>query len=114
TIPPMVIEAFLSSEDKDFYTHFGIDISGVFRAVRDNVQQIIDGSSGNLSGASTITQQVAKNFLLTADQTWDRKIKEALLALRIENTFSKEKILELYLNEIYLGLNSYGVAAAAL
>ncbi|HWJ86801.1 MAG TPA: penicillin-binding protein 1A [Pelagibacterium sp.] len=114
TIPPMVIEAFLSSEDKDFYTHFGIDISGVFRAVRDNVQQIIDGSSGNLSGASTITQQVAKNFLLTADQTWDRKIKEALLALRIENTFSKDKILELYLNEIYLGLNSYGVAAAAL
>lgn len=114
TIPPMVIEAFLSAEDKDFYSHFGIDVAGVFRAARDNVMQMVDGSSGNLVGASTITQQVAKNFLLTSDQTWDRKIKEALLALRIENTFTKDEILELYLNEIFLGLNSYGVAAAAL
>ncbi|MBN15371.1 MAG: penicillin-binding protein [Pelagibacterium sp.] len=114
TIPPMVIEAFLSAEDKDFYSHFGIDVAGVFRAARDNVVQMVDGSSGNLVGASTITQQVAKNFLLTSDQTWDRKIKEALLALRIENTFTKDEILELYLNEIFLGLNSYGVAAAAL
>ena len=114
TIPPMVIEAFLSAEDKDFYSHFGIDIAGVFRAARDNVVQAIDGGAGNLVGASTITQQVAKNFLLTSDQTWDRKIKEAILALRIENAMSKDKILELYLNEIYLGLNSYGVAAAAL
>lgn len=114
TIPPMVIQAFLSAEDKDFYHHFGIDISGVARAARDNVMQIIDGSGGNLVGASTITQQVAKNFLLTSDQTWDRKIKEAVLAFRIENAMSKDKILELYLNEIFLGLNSYGVAAAAL
>ena len=114
TVPPMVIEAFLSAEDKDFYSHFGIDMGGVFRAARDNLMQWVDGGSGSLVGASTITQQVAKNFLLTSDQTWDRKIKEALLAIRIENTFSKDKILELYLNEINLGLGSYGVAAAAL
>src|SRR5690554_2693170 len=113
TIPPHVIAAFLSAEDKDFYSHFGIDVAGVIRAARDNVEGMLNGGSG-LVGASTITQQVAKNFLLTSEQTWDRKIREALLALRIENTFSKEKILELYLNEIYLGLNSYGVAAAAL
>src|SRR5690554_2343476 len=79
TIPPHVIQAFLSAEDKDFYNHFGIDIFGVVRAARDNVVQVVEGRSGNLVGASTITQQVAKNFLLTADQTWDRKIKEALL-----------------------------------
>ncbi|WP_196258441.1 penicillin-binding protein 1A [Pelagibacterium limicola] len=114
TIPPHVIAAFLSAEDKDFFSHFGIDIPGVVRAARDNIEQIATGRGGNLVGASTITQQVAKNFLLTSEQTWDRKIKEALLALRIENTFSKDKILELYLNEIFLGLNSYGVAAAAL
>lgn len=114
TIPPHVIEAFLSAEDKDFYNHFGIDIAGVMRAARDNAEQMIAGRSGSLVGASTITQQVAKNFLLTSDQTWNRKIREALLALRIENTFSKDRILELYLNEIYLGFNSYGVAAAAL
>src|SRR5690606_38799148 len=86
TVPPMVIEAFLSAEDKDFYSHCGIDIGGVFRAARDNIVQWVDGGSGSLVGASTITQQVAKNFLLTSDQTWDRKIKEALLAIRIENT----------------------------
>lgn len=114
TMPPHVLQAFLSAEDKDFYSHFGIDISGVIRAARDNVMQIVEGRSGNLVGASTITQQVAKNFLLTSEQTWDRKIKEALLAVRIENTFSKDRILELYLNEIFLGFNSYGVAAAAL
>src|SRR5690554_2086506 len=113
TIPPHVIAAFLSAEDKDFYSHFGIDVAGVIRAARDNVEGMLNGGSG-LVGASTITQQVAKNFLLTSEQTWDRKIREALLALRIENTFSKDKILELYLNEIFLGLNSYGVAAAAL
>lgn len=114
TIPPHVIAAFLSAEDKEFYSHFGIDIAGVIRAARDNLEQMAGGGGGNLVGASTITQQVAKNFLLSSEQTWDRKIKEALLALRIENTFSKDKILELYLNEIFLGLNSYGVAAAAL
>ena len=113
TIPAHVIAAFLSAEDKDFYSHFGIDVAGVIRAARDNIEGMLNGGSG-LVGASTITQQVAKNFLLTSEQTWDRKIREALLALRIENTFSKDKILELYLNEIFLGLNSYGVAAAAL
>ena len=117
TIPPLVVEAFLSAEDKDFYNHPGIDFAGVIRAVRDNVLQRIEGGSGPLVGASTITQQVAKNFLLSSEQTWDRKIVEAILALRIEATFSKDKILELYLNEIYLGSvggQTYGVAAAAL
>jgi len=114
TVPPLLVQAFLAAEDKDFYTHGGIAIDGVVRAVRDNVLQRIDGGTGPMVGASTITQQVAKNFLLTADQTWDRKIQEAILAIRIESTFSKDKILELYLNEIFLGLNSYGVAAAAL
>ena len=86
----------------------------MFRAVRDNVMARIDGNNSIQGGGSTITQQVAKNFLLTSEQTWDRKIQEAMLAVRIESTFSKDKILELYLNEIFLGLNSYGVAAAAL
>src|SRR5688572_17311213 len=117
TIPPLVVNAFLSAEDKDFFTHPGIDFAGVIRALRDNVMQRIEGGSGPLVGASTITQQVAKNFLLSSEQTWDRKIVEAILALRIESTFSKDKILELYLNEIYLGSvggQTYGVAAAAL
>lgn len=114
TIPPRLIDAFLAAEDASFYSHFGIDLTGVVRAARDNVMEAIDGGSGNLVGASTITQQVAKNFLLTSDQTWDRKIREAMLALRIEDTLSKDEILELYLNEIYLGMGSYGVAAAAL
>ena len=114
TVPPLLIHAFLAAEDKDFYTHGGIAIDGVVRALRDNFLQRMDGGSGPMVGASTITQQVAKNFLLTSEQTWDRKIQEALLAIRIESTFSKDRILELYLNEIFLGLNSYGVAAAAL
>ena len=117
TIPPILIEAFLSAEDKDFYNHGGIDFLGVIRAARDNILRRAEGGSGPLVGASTITQQVAKNFLLTFDQTWDRKIQEAILALRIESTFSKDKILELYLNEIFLGSvggQTYGVAAAAL
>jgi len=114
TVPPLLVNAFLSAEDKDFYRHGGIAIDGVVRAVRDNVLQKLDGGSGPMVGASTITQQVAKNFLLSSEQTWDRKIQEALLAVRIESTFSKDRILELYLNEIFLGLNSYGVAAAAL
>jgi penicillin-binding protein 1A len=117
TIPQVLIEAFLSAEDKDFYKHGGIDFAGVVRAVRDNVLAKVEGDSGPLVGASTITQQVAKNFLLSFDQTWDRKIQEAILALRIESTFSKDKILELYLNEIFLGSvggQTYGVAAAAL
>ncbi|WP_127143456.1 penicillin-binding protein 1A [Pelagibacterium montanilacus] len=114
TMPAHVIHAFLSAEDKDFYSHIGIDPAAIFRAARDNIMQVVEGRSGNLVGASTITQQVAKNFLLTSDQTFDRKIREALLALRIERAFSKDEILELYLNEIFFGFSSYGVAAAAL
>ncbi|HEV7278178.1 MAG TPA: penicillin-binding protein 1A [Devosiaceae bacterium] len=114
TIPETLLQAFISAEDKDFYKHGGIDFAGVVRAARDNILARVDGGTGPLVGASTITQQVAKNFLLTTEQTWDRKVQEAILALRIESTFSKNKILELYVNEIFLGLNSYGVAAAAL
>ncbi|MDB5473043.1 MAG: penicillin-binding protein [Devosia sp.] len=114
TVPPLLVHAFLSAEDKDFYRHGGIAIDGVFRALRDNLLARMDGNSAIQGGGSSITQQVAKNFLLTSEQTWDRKIQEALLAIRIESTFSKDRILELYLNEIFLGLNSYGVAAAAL
>ena len=114
TIPPRLLQAFLSAEDKDFYKHNGIAIDGVIRALRDNLMARIDGNTAIQGGGSTITQQVAKNFLLTSEQTWDRKIQEAILSVRIESTFSKEKILELYVNEIFLGLNSYGVAAAAL
>ncbi|QQR40540.1 penicillin-binding protein 1A [Devosia rhizoryzae] len=114
TVPPLLVQAFLSAEDKDFYKHSGIAIDGIVRALRDNLMARMDGDSSIQGGGSSITQQVAKNFLLTSEQTWDRKIQEAILALRIESTFSKDKILELYLNEIFLGLNSYGVAAAAL
>ncbi|MDB5586903.1 MAG: penicillin-binding protein [Devosia sp.] len=114
TVPPLLIHAFLSAEDKDFYSHGGIAVDGIIRAVRDNVLARVDGNAAVQGGGSTITQQVAKNFLLSSEQTWDRKIQEAILAVRIESTFSKDKILELYLNEIFLGLNSYGVAAAAL
>ena len=111
-MPRRVVQAVLSAEDKSFYTHAGIDVLGVLRAALVNLRNL--GSSRRLVGASTITQQVAKNFLLSNELSWDRKIKEAILAFRIERTFSKDRILELYLNEIYLGLGSYGVAAAAL
>ncbi len=114
TIPPIVIDAFLSAEDKDFYHHGGLSIDGMIRALRDNILARVEGNDAIQGGGSTITQQVAKNFLLSSEQTWERKAKEALLALRIESTFSKDRILELYLNEIFLGFNSYGVAAAAL
>jgi penicillin-binding protein 1A len=117
TIPPVVIDAFLSAEDKDFYNHNGIAFDGVMRAVRDNLSAYLAGNRSIQGGGSSITQQVAKNFLLSFEQTWDRKIQEALLALRIESTFSKDKILELYLNEIFMGSvggQTYGVAAAAL
>ncbi len=114
TVPELVIQAFLSAEDKNFYSHGGIAIDGVIRAVRDNIINRLEGKNTRLVGASTITQQVAKNFLLTSEQTWDRKIKEAILALRIEAAFSKDEILELYLNEIFFGFNSYGIAAASL
>jgi penicillin-binding protein 1A len=112
-IPDNVVHAFLSAEDKNFFNHNGIDWRSVMRAVYSNVVNLLQGRR-HLVGASTITQQVAKNFLLTSERTFDRKLKEALLAQRIEQAFSKPKILELYLNEIYLGLRSYGVAAASL
>jgi penicillin-binding protein 1A len=111
-MPKRVVNAFLSAEDKNFYHHQGIDFLGVVRAVIINVKNY--GGSRRKVGASTITQQVAKNFLLTNEVSWDRKVKEAILAFRIERAFTKDRILELYLNEIYLGYGSYGVAAAAL
>ena len=112
TIPEKVIQAFLAAEDKNFYQHGGIDFQGIARAVVTNLNNLSKGR--RLVGASTITQQVAKNFLLSSDVTFERKIKEAILAIRIERAFTKEQILELYLNEIFFGLKSYGVAAAAL
>ncbi|MBN9581234.1 MAG: penicillin-binding protein 1A [Afipia sp.] len=111
-IPKSVINAFLAAEDKNFYEHGGIDFTGMARAAILYAQNY--GSNRRPQGASTITQQVAKNFLLTNEVSFDRKIKEALLAMRIERTYSKDKILELYLNEIYLGLGAYGIAAASL
>lgn len=111
-IPKPVIQAFLSAEDKNFYEHSGIDPVGILRAVVQNVANL--AQSRRPVGASTITQQVAKNFLLGNEVSLGRKAKEAILAFRIEKTFSKDKILELYLNEIYLGAGAYGVAAAAL
>ena len=111
-MPKMLVKAFLSAEDKNFYYHPGIDPVGIMRAVLINVKNFAQGR--RLVGASTVTQQVAKNFLLTSDVTLKRKIKEAILAFRIERTLSKKRILELYLNEIYLGFGSYGVATAAL
>ncbi len=112
SVPKLVIEAFLSAEDKNFYEHGGVDPTGIFRAVAFYLQNY--GKNVRPQGASTITQQVAKNFLLTNEVSIDRKIKEALLALRIERAYSKDRILELYLNEIYLGMGAYGIAAAAL
>jgi penicillin-binding protein 1A len=111
-IPKQVINAFLAAEDKNFYEHGGIDFSGMARAALLYAQNI--GSNRRPQGASTITQQVAKNFLLTNEVSFTRKIKEALLAMRIERAYSKDKILELYLNEIFLGLGAYGIAAASL
>jgi len=114
TIPKRIVGAFLSAEDRRFYDHGGIDFQGVLRAVFAAVESKVHGSNKRAQGASTITQQVAKNFLLTNERSIERKIKEAILAVRIESAYSKDKILELYLNEIYLGMNSYGVGAAAL
>jgi len=112
SIPKNVINSFLSAEDKNFFSHPGVDAKGVLRAVVNNIFNII--SSKRLEGASTITQQVAKNFLLTNEVSLNRKIKEAILAFRIERALSKQRILELYLNQIYLGSGAYGVAAASL
>ena len=112
TIPKNVINAFLSAEDKNFFSHPGVDAKGVVRAVINNISNLL--YSKRLEGASTITQQVAKNFLLTNEVSLNRKIKEAILAFRIERALTKERILELYLNQIYLGSGAYGVAAASL
>ena len=111
-IPKVVIKSFLSAEDKNFFSHPGVDAKGVLRAVINNISNI--ASSKRLEGASTITQQVAKNFLLTNEVSLNRKLKEAILAFRIERALSKERILELYLNQIYLGEGTYGVASASL
>jgi len=112
SIPKKVINAFLSAEDKNFFSHPGVDAKGVIRATINNISNII--SSKRLEGASTITQQVAKNFLLTNEVSLSRKLKEAILAFRIERALTKERILELYLNQIYLGEGSYGIASASL
>ena len=111
-IPAKVVNAFLSAEDKNFFYHPGVDAKGIVRATINNISNYL--SSKRLEGASTITQQVAKNFLLTNEVSLNRKLKEAILAFRIERALSKERILELYLNQIYLGEGAYGVASASL
>ncbi|MBO5038249.1 MAG: penicillin-binding protein 1A [Alphaproteobacteria bacterium] len=111
-IPDLVKNAFIAAEDKHFYSHPGIDFLGITRAVLTNFKNYAQGR--RMVGASTITQQVAKNFLLSSERSLTRKVKEAVLAYRISKAFSKEHVLELYLNEIYLGNRAYGVAAAAL
>lgn len=111
-IPKNVQHAFISAEDRNFYSHQGVDFWGILRAVKENVTNF--GSGRSMVGGSTITQQVVKNFLLTSEKSFERKIKEAILAYRISNIYEKDKILELYLNEIYLGQGTYGVAAAAI
>ena len=112
SIPDKVINSFLSAEDKNFFSHPGIDAKGILRAVINNLRNIVQNK--RLEGASTITQQVAKNFLLTNEISMKRKIKEAILAFRIEKAYTKQRILELYLNQIYLGEGAYGIAAASL
>ena len=112
SIPDKVVNAFLSAEDKNFFKHPGVDAKGILRAVLNNIKNI--SQNKRLEGASTITQQVAKNFLLTNEVSMKRKIKEAILAFRIERAYTKERILELYLNQIYLGQGTYGIAAASL
>ena len=112
SIPEKIINSFLSAEDKNFFVHPGVDAKGVLRATKNNISNFI--TSKRLEGASTITQQVAKNFLLSNEVSINRKIKEAILAFRIERALSKQRILELYLNQIYLGSGSYGIAAASL
>ena len=112
SIPNKVINAFLSAEDKNFFSHPGIDAKGILRAIVKNIKNI--SQNKRLEGASTITQQVAKNFLLTNEVSMKRKIKEAILAFRIERAYTKKRILELYLNQIYLGQGTYGIAAASL
>lgn len=112
-MPPQLINAFVAAEDQNFWTHPGIDIQGITRAVINNVMGVM-GFDTHFSGASTITQQVAKNFFLSSERTLSRKIKEAILAMRLERTFSKQHIMTLYLNQIFLGARAYGVGSAAL
>ena len=112
SIPDKIINAFLSAEDKNFFSHPGIDAKGILRALIKNIRNITQNK--RLEGASTITQQVAKNFLLTNEVSLKRKVKEAILAFRIERAYTKKRILELYLNQIYLGQGTYGIAAASL
>lgn len=112
-MPPQLINAFVAAEDQNFWTHPGIDVQGITRALINNGMRLF-GFDTHFSGASTITQQVAKNFFLTSERTISRKIKEAILALRLERTFSKQHIMTLYLNQIFLGARAYGVGSAAL
>ena len=112
SVPDKVINAFLSAEDKNFFSHPGVDAKGILRAIFKNIKNI--SQNKRLEGASTIAQQVAKNFLLTNEVSMKRKVKEAILAFRIERAYTKQRILELYLNQIYLGQGTYGIAAASL
>jgi penicillin-binding protein 1A len=112
SIPDKIINSFLSAEDKNFFSHPGVDAKGILRAIVKNIKNF--SQNKRLEGASTITQQVAKNFLLNNEVSMKRKVKEAILAFRIERAFTKERILELYLNQIYLGQGTYGIAAASL
>ncbi len=112
-MPAQLVNAFIAAEDQNFWTHPGIDVQGIIRAVANNAMRSL-GYNTTLSGASTITQQVAKNFFLTSERTLSRKIKEAILALRLERSFSKQHILTLYMNQIFLGARAYGVGSAAL
>ncbi len=112
-MPPQLVNAFIAAEDQNFWTHPGIDVRGIARAATNNVMRRF-GFNTQFSGASTITQQVAKNFFLSSERTISRKIKEAILALRLERAFSKQHIMTLYLNQIFLGARAYGVGSAAL
>ena len=112
-MPPQLVNAFIAAEDQNFWTHPGIDVQGIIRASLNNGMKML-GFNTKFTGASTITQQVAKNFFLTSDRTISRKVKEAILALRLERSFSKKHIMTLYLNEIFLGARAYGVGSAAL
>ena len=111
-VPDVIKYAFISAEDSNFYNHLGIDFFALFKAMISNLRSIKNG--GNLRGASTITQQVVKNMLLTNERTLTRKIKEAILAFKITKALSKDKVLELYLNQIFLGYRSYGIVSASL
>jgi len=112
-MPPQLVNAFVAAEDQNFWTHPGIDVQGITRAAMGNAARLV-GFNVGFSGASTITQQVAKNFFLTSERTLSRKIKEAILALKLERAFSKQHIMTLYLNQIFLGARAYGVGSAAL